>query len=258
VIVLIILGVLLVLIGGCVATCTYIVRKKAKEYSSEAQKNPQMAAISTIVAFAPNLEVVSKDPDSGKITIRNKKTGETVTWNVNDLSAEAITKDVERFSSGKKPTVAQKKDEAATEESNAEPTQQEEQEKPAPKPSAPKITASQASAMVGVLKKFPSELPAYPGGTTTKASLQGAMGTQVGEYVFTTSDPVEKVADYYEQKFTKSGLTIASRQSGSDENGDTATLIATREAKPALMATVSAKTANGKTEVEIAFTKPGS
>ncbi len=82
IIVLSIIGVIVLIIGGCTVTCAYFAHKASKkigEYSREASKNPAMAAISMAVAFNPNVEVVSKDESTGKITLRNKKTGEVVT-----------------------------------------------------------------------------------------------------------------------------------------------------------------------------------
>jgi hypothetical protein len=252
IIVLCILGAILVIIGGCVTTCTYFVHKKAKEYSMDAKKDPQFATVNMIASLTPNLQVVSKDPEARKITIRNKKTGETVTLDLNDLSADKMEKAMQQFAKGQKVTLATKSDSEASEQAAA-PAKEEEQPAPA-KPAEESISPARASANAAVLKKFPAFLPAYRGGKTLEASLQTIAGTTIGNYAFTTGDPVETVADFYEKTLTDAGFTVVSKDSGTDENGATASILA-NHAGPQIMATIAAKIDQGKTHVDIGFTK---
>ena len=95
----IVLGLFLI-IGGCVATCTYYVGKKAKTLSAEAQRNPQYAALSAYAYLNPNIQVISKDGAKAQMTLRNKQTGEVVTINADDFSAENITQALQKFAAG--------------------------------------------------------------------------------------------------------------------------------------------------------------
>src|SRR2546430_17634365 len=97
----IVLGILLglfLIVGGCVATCTYVVSKKAKEYSKEAGKNPQFAAISLAASLNPAIEVVSKDATTGIITIKDKESGKIQQIDTNKNSGENIGKAIEDLS----------------------------------------------------------------------------------------------------------------------------------------------------------------
>ena len=56
-----VIGGLLLLIGGCVATCTVVVARKAKAYGADASQHPELTALSLAAAVHPGIEVVSKD-----------------------------------------------------------------------------------------------------------------------------------------------------------------------------------------------------
>lgn len=59
--------------------------KKGKEFVHTAEKNPAVAAAKLIVAANPELELVEADENAGTVTIRNKKTGETVTLDAKEV-----------------------------------------------------------------------------------------------------------------------------------------------------------------------------
>jgi hypothetical protein len=264
IIVLCVVGAIILIIGGCVTTCAFVVRKKAMEYSREAQKNPTYAALSLAASMHPNIEVVSKDPNTGKITLRNKKTGEKVTVNTNDFTPENIGKALEQVSRGMKPVV----ESSSSKEEPAEPAikpavasaptpSAPAEEAPAAEPEqpvAPKISAGKAAAMAATAKRFPAYVSSYPGGQTTEATLQSFGPATIGVYEFLTSDGPEAVASYYEKKFTGAGLTIGANNIGSNDNGATATLLATTSDHQGTV-TLSAETqAGGKVKVTIGFT----
>jgi hypothetical protein len=100
IIVLCILGGMLLLVGGCVTTCVYYGAKKAREYAQTAEKNPAYATVSLLASLSPDVSVVSKDAASGQITLRNKKSGETITLDTNKYSPENIGRVVEEFARG--------------------------------------------------------------------------------------------------------------------------------------------------------------
>jgi uncharacterized protein YneF (UPF0154 family) len=64
--------------------------KKVKNFAEEAGKNPAMAAARLAAAADPDVEVVSTDDAANTITLRNKKTGETITLDVSQVKKGAI------------------------------------------------------------------------------------------------------------------------------------------------------------------------
>jgi hypothetical protein len=245
IIVLCIIGALILIIGGCVATCAYYGYRKAKEYGREAQKNPTYAALSFAASMNPNVEIVSKDASTGKITLRNKKTGEKVTINTNDFTPENIGKALEQVSKGMKPVV----ESSEAKEEPAEPSAEE-------KPAEATISPARAAAQSAVMKKFPEFLPAYRGAKTLDTTINTFAGNTVGNYTFATSDPPETVADFYEKKFTAAGFTILTKQSGSNDNGPTTAMVA-QHADPPITISFEAEIDNGQSRVVIGFTRMG-
>src|SRR5271157_677458 len=80
--------------GGLIVICAvvimvggYFVAHRAKGFLNVAQKNPAMAIAKLAVAANPDVEIVLEDDDRGIITIRNKKTGEELTMNAEDIKA---------------------------------------------------------------------------------------------------------------------------------------------------------------------------
>jgi len=106
IVVLCVLGGLLLLIGGCVTTCVYYGAKKAKEYAQTAEKNPAYATVSLLASLSPDVVVVSKDAASGKITLRNKKSGEITTLDTHDYTPDNIGRALEDFARGRPATKA--------------------------------------------------------------------------------------------------------------------------------------------------------
>ncbi len=243
----------MLIIGGCTFACVHYVRKgvrKAQQYSETAQKNPQMAAIEFAAAMSPNIEIVSKDESTGKITLRNKKTGEVVTLDSRKLTSEGTGEALDQIMRGTKPAAAVAESEEETEPAPA----------PAPArrspPAEPTVTSARANAFAATLRKFPDFIPAYRGGTTVGATLNSFGGNVVGSYSFTTSDPPEAAADFYEKRLTSAGFNIISRQNDANDNGPTVTLVAQHPSSQ-VTATCKAEIENEKTQVEISFVKPG-
>jgi hypothetical protein len=263
--VLCVIGAIILIIGGCVTTCALVVRKKAMDYSRVAQKNPAYAALSLAAAVNPDVQVVSEDESTGRITLRNKKTGEKVTINTNDFTPENIGKALDQVSKGVKPVVqAEELNEkpagtavapvagkSATGQSKAE----EAEAVPAPAKEL-KVSPAHAAAQAATLKKFPDFIPVYSGGKTLESTFNSIGGATVGNYTFTTSDEPDVVADFYEKKFTDAGLSILTKNSGSNDNGATVMMMANR-ADPQATVTFNAEVDGGKTHVTVGFTRVG-
>ena len=84
----IVIGVIAVFLGG------YFVWNKAKEAGLDPelmQKKPALAAAKLMVATNPDVELVSVDEEKGLITVKDKKTGKTVTVNLDEVNSGKIT-----------------------------------------------------------------------------------------------------------------------------------------------------------------------
>ncbi len=246
----VIVGIIL-LIGGCVSTCTYFAAKKAREYTRNAQRNPAYASLSLAASLSPDIQVLSKDETSGKITVRNKKTGETVTINTNDYTAANIGRALEEIA--KSAQVAAVRESTVTQSATAaapEPTEREEQTAPAPEP---KISAGKAAAMTATLGNFPKYLPAYPGATTVESQLNNMMGMTMGNYAAVTTDKPDDVVGFYEKKLTAAGFTIVGQNNDSNDNGPVRALSATISGPQRTVAVTATSEAGGKVRLEITY-----
>jgi hypothetical protein len=239
-------------IGGCVFTCAHFVRKGARrmqEYSDVARKNPQMAMFELAAAVHPDIQIVSKDEDAGKITLRNKKTGEVVTLDLNELSSDKMGQAMERLARGMKPAARAVQTE---EESEPEPV------RPAPRSQVVETgpSAAQSSALAATVKKFPDFIATYRGAKTLDATINTVSGNVFGNYSFATSDAPETVTGFYEQKLTDAGFTILTKQSGSNANGSTAMLVA-QLTDPQTSVTCEAEIDDSQTHVTVSFVRAG-
>lgn len=80
-----------VLIGVLIVGAGLFVANKAGFDSALAQKNPALAAAKVMVSLNPEVEIVKLDEDRGMMTIREKKTGKTITMNADDIKNGKIS-----------------------------------------------------------------------------------------------------------------------------------------------------------------------
>ena len=195
---LVLLVAIIMLVGG------YFVAKKAGGYLKEAEKNPAMAAAKMIVAMNPELETVSADEDAGTITIRNKKTGEVMTVDFEDVKQGKI-----RFKN-------EKGEEAEISASGDGDTGKFE------------IKSKEGNVTFGAggESERPDWVPEYPGsqpqGMYSSKSPQGLSAA----FTFETSDSPEEVAAFYEEQLKNAGFEVttssmkkAGKMSGGLVNG---------------------------------------
>ena len=177
---LIVVACLVMLVGG------YLVAHKIKGYAETARKNPAMAAAKLMVTVNPDLELVSEDDDKGELTIRNKKTGEELTMNAQDIKQGRL-----KFKNEK------------GEEVTFEGSGQQGKE-------GFRIKSNKGSVAFGNAEgvKAPAWVPAYPGGkAVASASEQTAEGV-TGHLSFQTTDSADKVLAYYERELKASGFSV--------------------------------------------------
>jgi hypothetical protein len=195
--------------------------------------NPTLAAAELIVRANPELEVVDSDSKAGTLTIKNSKTGEVVTMNAKDIEDGKITfttKDgtttfdaSKNGENGGSVKVTNEKGEQAT------------------------FTAGQ-----GAPQNLPSWVPTYSG------DIQGSYDATTAEgrnamFTVTTTDSIDKVADFYEAQLKGNGLTV--QKNTSEINGQKNIILAATSSDDKRTAMVSVSTNEGKTQATVNFSE---
>lgn len=185
----------LILIGVVVAM---VIGFMAKRQLDKFEENPAMAAATLAVRLNPDLELVSSDPEKNTLTVKNKKTGEVVTWNAEDIkdgkisvTTEEGTTTVDMNAEGKDGgtmTVTNEKGEVAT-----------------------------LSGGGDVPKNLPDWVPVYPGGTATGSYDATTNDERSAAFGVTTTDSVDDVIAFYEEKLKGEGLDV--QKSTFESNG---------------------------------------
>ncbi|OQB89682.1 MAG: hypothetical protein BWX86_02397 [Verrucomicrobia bacterium ADurb.Bin122] len=204
-IVLIILGVLLLLIGGCAVSC-FVLGKKAQSALSKYESHPELAGIAMAASMHPDIKVLSEDSAAGTITLKNTKTGEVLHLNIAQIKSGEYEQSLQQLFEGQKVS--------APAESPAEPV-----EAPAPKPEEPKVSAAKAATMEAALAKFPAFLPAYSRAQTLTARVATSNGRLGGQYEAVSKDSPAVVAEFYAQAIRAAGLEIAEQSEDSNDYG---------------------------------------
>lgn len=192
-------GGLVLLVAIIMLVAGVFVAKKAGSYLKDAEKNPAMAAAKMIVAMNPELETVSADDAAGTITIRNKKTGEVITLDLEDVKKGKI-----RFKN-------EKGEEAEISASGDGETGKLE------------IKSSEGSMTFGAGgdAERPDWVPEYPGSAPEGMySTKGPQGLSAA-FTFQTSDSPEDVMAFYEEQLKGAGfeVTTSSMKKGGKLSG---------------------------------------
>jgi hypothetical protein len=179
-------GGLIVVLGLIFAGLTYWGFHKVKGYAELAKKNPALAAAKLMVAANPNVEIVSEDDNAGTITVRDKKTGEEITMNAEDIKNGRL-----KFSN--------KKGEEVTFEGSGKPGKE-----------GFKIESSKGTMTFGGAEGEapPAWVPTYPGGKTIATSREKTAEGFTGTFSFQTGDPVEAVTTRYETELKAKGFDV--------------------------------------------------
>ena len=173
--------VLMALAGGL---AFYYLAHKARQVAHGIERNPALAITRMLAAANPDVDVVSVDEGRGTITVRDKKTGKTMTMNFQDaqkgkfvFEQDGQKLNVEAHADGDKGSL--------------------------------ELKSSEGSLKFGAgTGKMPDWLPAYPGSDAKGVmSMQNAKENS-GTFQFTTQDSVEQVVRYYEDALKKAGLKV--------------------------------------------------
>ncbi len=188
---------LVVVVGVLITAGGFFVASKVKQ----AHGNPALAIAKIMAAANKGIEIVSSDDAAGTVTFRDKKTGKTVTLDLEELKKGHISFegedrekiDINAQGKGKEGTVSVKTKEGTV-----------------------KFGA-------GGAVNLPSWIPNYPGSSPEgDVSAQGANGV-TGSFSFKTGDTPDKVADFYVQAFNREGLKADKNQT--EQNGKTVSVV---------------------------------
>ena len=225
-------GGLVLLVAIIMLVAGVFVAKKAGSYLKDAEKNPAMAAAKMIVAVNPDLETVSTDESAGTITIHNKKTGEVMTDDFEDV---------------KKGKIRFKNEKGETAEISA--SGEGETGKVEFKSDKGSMTFG-----AGAATETPDWVPSYPGSQPQGMySTKGPQGLSAA-FSFDTKDSPEKVMAFYEEQLKDAGFEVTSStfKKGKQLSGGLVNAVAESE-KRQVHVTVSAE--DEGTKVAVNFTQ---
>jgi len=191
-------GVILVIVVIAMLIGGFFLARTVKNVAEDFEDNPGLATARLVVKASPELEEVETDEDAGTMTIRNKKTGELITVNFDDIKkgrfswtadGEEISVDVSEAESG---TIK-------IESSDGDGFQ---------------LTTGDA-----VNEEIPDWVPVYPG---TEPKNRGSMKTSEtvsGNYTTTTDDGVDEVLEYFRESLKSAGYEVNVNTFSSDDTG---------------------------------------
>ena len=192
--------------------------------------NPTLAITKMMAAANPDVEVVSVSDRDQKVTLRDKKTGKTITMNFDDAK------------NGKFVFQEQGKDSVMVSSSGSGGT------------GSVEIKSADGTVKIGggAGGKVPTWIPDYPGsapqGSFTAQTNEGSSGS----FNYKIKDPADKVAKFYEDGFKSSGMKVTSNVTNSDGKASAAFLSAEDDAKTHT-SIVAIATEGGETTVSVTY-----
>lgn len=224
----IVLGVIVVALGG------YFVWNKAKEAGLDPelmQKQPALAVAKMMVATNPDVELVSVDDEKGLITVKDKKTGKTVTINLDQAKSGKIT------------FKGDGQDEEVTLEAKGE-----------GETGSLEVKSKDGTAVFGAgsAANLPDWFPSYPGATVQGTYSAAGKDGEGGSFGFTTTDSIDQVVKFYEDNLKQAGLNITANTV--QQNGEVSirSLVGEDKGKKRT-AFVNAFSEKGQTRVTVVF-----
>ncbi len=177
-------GGLILVVGMVMVAGGLFVAKKVKDVAADFEANPAQAAAELVVRAHPDLELVSSDPDHGKLTVRNKTTGEEATFDIADIQNGNFSFE----------TPEGKVDINASGVTTGE---------------GMKISSSQGDVQLGGTAATPDWVPLYPGASASQSVFSAVTqeGTN-GILALSTADSPEAVVEFYETKLKELGFAV--------------------------------------------------
>ena len=179
------LGLIIIIVILVMATGIFFFRKAGLD-PGLMERNPQLAVAKMMASMDPDIEVLSVDEDRGVIRVRNKKTGETMTVDLDDAKDGRII-----FHDDKDGTVEIQ-------------TQGEGED------AAIEVRSSEGTMRMGAGAevKMPDWLPSYPGAQSKGVFSMTREDSDSGTFAFQTDDSPEEVASFYERALKSEGFSV--------------------------------------------------
>ena len=162
------------------ALVTFFIGRHAREFG----KNPGFAAARMMASMNPNVEVLNADEGTGKITLRDRKSGKTVTLDFDEIRKGHISFEGDN---GEKVDIRGEGDTGSMTIKSSEGT----------------VQIGQGSS-----EKIPNWVPKYPGGQVTGAFAAQHEGAESGGFQVKCSGLVEQVAAFYEKELASGGMRV--------------------------------------------------
>ncbi|NWG14160.1 MAG: hypothetical protein HXY20_11565 [Acidobacteria bacterium] len=189
------------------------------------EKNPGFAVAKMLASANPDIEVLSVDADRGIIRVRDKKTGKTLTMNLEDAKSGKIVFQDEQGKQVEMQAHGEGED-ASLEVRSSEGTMR---------------MGADASG------QLPDWLPAYPGAESTGAFALSAEKGKRGSCSFKTGDSAEDVAAFYEGALEDAGFEVRKTMSQIPGSGSMIILAATEKNRQRTAHVTAAVTDDGTT-----------
>ncbi|HSM13391.1 MAG TPA: hypothetical protein VLA66_04930 [Thermoanaerobaculia bacterium] len=178
--------------GGCFVVTAFVLKKgadKLQDFAEEMEKNPDAALIrmtELTLRANPEVEVVSSDPEAGTITVRNKKDGKEITFNLEDIKSGKLS--IEADGETVNIDVTESGEEGGT----------------------MTFESSRGTAVFGAgdADAVPDWVPAYPDARNDGYSRVEVNDEISGTFTLHTADDAGAVLDYYEQALEEAGFEV--------------------------------------------------
>ena len=209
----------IVVIGAvAVGAGLWWVGRKAKAMAED-----PTAIVEMMAAMNPDIEVVDRDAGNGKVTVRNKQTGETVTVGLDDIREGKIS-----FSSDEGEATMSLDQEAGKIEIQSE-------------------GQDGGTVSFGGDTRLPDWIPTYPGAASEGVYNAETAEATTGTFSMTTTDGVDEVFAYLKGQLEGGGYTVSENRFTGPQ-GDGGMLSGeSADGKRSLTYTMSAS--DGKTQV---------
>ena len=173
-------GLVAVVLIGVVVSFLWVKKKVGN-----LQRNPAVAAAEMLVRANPDLEIVSTDYDKGTLTMRNKKTGETLTMDANEVKQGRFT-----FKDGKGAEVRINAPEGGSGTMQIQGPD------------------GQTTFGAGTKVQTPSWLPTYPAAPIEGVMSATGKGGMTGTVVQKTADSTTRVIETFEKVLKAGGFEV--------------------------------------------------
>ncbi len=148
------------------------------------QKNPAQAAAKVITTVNPDLEVVKVDEDEGTITVRNTRTGEEVTLDLDDVKKGRVRIEAKGGEEAAAVTIGE---------------------------GGVTVKTDEGTVRIGGGVQHPDWVPLYPGATTTEGGMTSQGDGEVGGLISqTTGDDPATVAGHFKGVLAAQGYEVSS------------------------------------------------